>query len=287
MRAITVFLVLAFGISWGIAWAIHAAGGFSALGQVYSVASLMGYMMGPSIAAVVTALIFDKGRFWASLGLRGFGWGAIIFWTVLAWIIAIALSAASVALTLHVFGQAAGDPAATIAAQLAATGQESPMSPEELARLQIMIGVPVGIAFNTVFLLLSEELGWRGWLQPRLAGLGFWPMSILIGLIWGAWHGPIILMGHNYGDMGWTGVGLMLSFTVLLTPFHSLVRERGGVIPAAGLHGAVNAVAGVGLLFIANPVWPWNGLLGYGGVAVMLAGWVLIALVRRKPSTAS
>lgn len=78
MRAITVFLVLAFGISWGIAWAIHAAGGFSALGQVYSVASLMGYMMGPSIAAVVTALIFDKGRFWAisacavSAGARSF-----------------------------------------------------------------------------------------------------------------------------------------------------------------------------------------------------------------------
>lgn len=285
MPAVSLFLVLAFAISWAIAFAIQQAGGFTAIGPTASVASLMVYMLGPSIAAIVTALVFDRARFWDALGLRGFRFGTVAIWTVLGWIMALLVTAGSVLVTVYGFGQAAADPGTAIEAQILATGQELPMPIETLVLIQFAVGLPFGILFNTVFLLISEELGWRGWLQPRLAHLGFWRMSILIGLIWGVWHAPIILMGHNYGDMGWTGMGLMVAFTVLLTPFHSLARERGGVIAASGMHGAINAVGGASLLFIANPVWPWNGLLGVGGFIAMLAGWGVIALVRREPAT--
>ena len=288
MRAITTFLVLSFGLSWAVAAWIHQSGGFQGLGTAMGTVSLMIFMLGPSIAAVVCTLLFDRDRWADALGFKGFGFGKVASWTVLSWLAAIALTIASVLVTVHVFGQQLGDPLAFMQAQLDAQGVEAPMPIENLFMIQMTVGLGVGLLFNTFYLLISEELGWRGWLQPRLAHLGFWPASIIIGVIWGLWHLPIILMGHNYGDMGWAGVAAMVGFTVMLTPYHALARERGGVIAAAGMHGAINAVAGFSLMYLANPSWPWNGLTGIGGFAAMGAGWVLIFLYRmgrQKPAT--
>ncbi|WP_291891334.1 CPBP family intramembrane glutamic endopeptidase [Maricaulis sp.] len=288
MRAITTFLALSFGLSWAVAAWIHQSGGFAGLGAAMGTVSLMLFMLGPSIAAVVCTLLFDRDRWADALGFRGFGFGKVASWTVLSWITAIALTIASVLATVHVFGQQLGDPLTFMQTQLDAQGVEAPMPIENLLMIQMTVGLSVGLLFNTFYLLISEELGWRGWLQPRLADLGFWPASIVIGVIWGLWHLPIILMGHNYGDLGWTGVAAMVGFTVMLTPYHALARERGGVIAAAGMHGAINAVAGFSLMYLASPAWPWNGLTGVGGFAAMGGGWGLIFLYRmgrRKPAT--
>jgi hypothetical protein len=113
-------------------------------------------------------------------------------------------------------------------------------------------------------------------------------MSLTIGLIWGVWHAPLVLMGHNYPGLGWTGVGLMTVWTILLTPYLALARERGGGVWSAGaFHGSLNAVAGIGLLFQTQTAWPWNGLLGLAGFGVLAAGWVLIALFRSKRPVAA
>ena len=48
------------------------------------------------------------------------------------------------------------------------------------------------------------------------------------------------------------------------------------------LHGAVNAVAGVTLLFAPDPAWPNNGVLGAAGLALLYAGWIGVALYRRS-----
>jgi len=35
----------------------------------------------------------------------------------------------------------------------------------------------------------GEELGWRGYLQPRLQqGIGVFPASVVVGAIWSVWH---------------------------------------------------------------------------------------------------
>lgn len=281
MRAVSLFLFLAFGISWAIAYGIHQAGGFGAVGPAGSTIGLMGFMLGPSVAAVICTLVFDRGRWSEALGFKGFGLGKVIGWTVWGWITAVLLTAGAVMVTVYVFGQPMGDPVVVMEAQLASQGVEPPMPVETLFAIQMSVGLLIGFAFNTVYLLISEELGWRGWLQPRLARLGFWPMSFVIGVIWGLWHLPVILMGHNYGDMGWAGVAAMVGFTVFLTPFHSFARERGGVIAAAGVHGAINAVAGLSIMYLATPLWPWNGLLGIGGFVTMAAGWVVIFMLRK------
>jgi membrane protease YdiL (CAAX protease family) len=281
---ISIFLILAFGLSWAVAAYISNMGGFAEIGEVASVGGLMLFMMGPAIAAMGVSLMQKKRRLVDSLGFSGFKRHQILSWSLLGWAIPIVFTAAAIAISLWVGHQTWHDPIDVITAQLASNNVEAPMTPRQLFWIQVGIGLPVGLLFNTVFLLISEELGWRGWLQTQLAGLGFWKMNLVIGVIWGVWHAPIILMGHNYGDLGYVGVLAMIALTIALSPYLGLARERGGVIAAAALHGSVNAVGGVSVLLIPDASWPWNGLLGVGGLIVMLAGWPIVQLVRRRRS---
>ena len=53
-------------------------------------------------------------------------------------------------------------------------------------------------------------------------------------------------IGYNYPQHPLLGVPLFAVFCVLLSPLHTLVRERGGSVwHAAVLHGTFNAAAGV------------------------------------------
>jgi len=76
---------------------------------------------------------------------------------------------------------------------------------------------------------LGEEIGWRGYLQKKLTdryGIKFG--LLLLGLIWGYWHFPIILMGYNFPSqpvigafllmpVGTIGMGLFFSYFYIRT----------------------------------------------------------------------
>ena len=48
------------------------------------------------------------------------------------------------------------------------------------------------------FIIWGEEVGWRGYLQPKLIDqFGLTKGVILLGIIWAFWHLPIWLMGYN------------------------------------------------------------------------------------------
>ena len=111
-----------------------------------------------------------------------------------------------------------------------------------------------GPLVNT-FVALGEETGWRGFLYPQLkAGFGKRKAWILGGIIWGAWHWPLIwLIGYEYGAaagnpagyIGFpvTGMLAMLIFTVTAGILADWLYERSGSIWLPSLfHGAVNAV---------------------------------------------
>lgn len=279
------FLVIAFGTSWAIFAGYHQLGGFD--GQpLLALPFLSAAMMGPALAAVICTLIFDRARWGASLGFSGLSWTKVMTWALLGWAMALVLVILGLVLSGVFSPEGFGDPRAIMQAQLEnlAPQEPLPMNITTLLILQLVVGVPVGLIFNTFFLTISEELGWRGWLQPRLMGLGFWPMCLISGIIWGLWHTPIIAMGYNYPGLGLWGVGAMVVFTTLLTPYVALARERGGVWAAGAFHGAINALAGLSVLFLAANTWPWNGLLGVGGFGVMALGLPLIWFYRRaKP----
>ena len=60
----------------------------------------------------------------------------------------------------------------------------------------LIFGYPV-----MLFLLLGEEIAWRGYLQEKLIkSFGGIKGLVILGFIWGIWHLPISLQGHNLPD---------------------------------------------------------------------------------------
>ena len=81
-------------------------------------------------------------------------------------------------------------------------------------------------------------------------------------MLWGFWHAPLIMLGHNYGaEWGW-GIPAMIAWTIPLSFLLTAVRDRtGSVIAPAMLHGAYNGTIGLfvylivdGALFVSVPM---------------------------------
>jgi membrane protease YdiL (CAAX protease family) len=107
-----------------------------------------------------------------------------------------------------------------------------------------------------------------------------------MGLIWGVWHWPVILMGHNYGldypGAPFLGPLVMVWFTLTLGVLLGwLALKAKSVWPAVIGHAAVNGIANLGALLSQgqpNPlVGPTPvGLIGGAGFALAaLAIWLL------------
>lgn len=133
-------------------------------------------------------------------------------------------------------------PVVTIIAS-AAVGLVIQMQPPEPALAVAALAWPLIAA-------LGEELGWRGWLLPRLSGrMGLLPASILLGLLWGLWHLPADFIGlKHYG--GWFWLAFLINGPVVLTA-HSVIAaciwqrssSRRSLFAAVLYHASVTASA--------------------------------------------
>jgi membrane protease YdiL (CAAX protease family) len=96
----------------------------------------------------------------------------------------------------------------------------------------------------------GEEIGWRGFLVPRMHALvGFTSTSLLVGLIWAAWHYPINIAVSPlyrpnvplwYSNACFTLVVIGISF------MHTWLRIRSQSFwPSAVFHAAGNAFQSV------------------------------------------
>ena len=107
---------------------------------------------------------------------------------------------------------------------------------------------------------LGEEWGWRGYLLPKVAQrMTFTPTVLLTGFIWGIWHAPIIIAGHNYGmsypGYPWWGILAMCVFCMVVgTLFSYITLKAKSCWPAVFAHGMLNGTASIGVLFLANPM---------------------------------
>ena len=164
-------------------------------------------------------------------------------------------------------------------AEATATLNKLPIHPYWLSLLQ---AVGAGLTVNALF-AFGEEVGWRGFMHKALQGRGFWSVSLLTGVAWGLWHAPVILQGYNYPQHPLLGVPLFAVFCVLLSPLHTLVRERGGSVwHAAVLHGTFNAAAGVPLLVVTGGDDLTTGAVGLPGMMSLVVANGLIWLWRRR-----
>jgi uncharacterized protein len=106
---------------------------------------------------------------------------------------------------------------------------------------------------------LGEEIGWRGFLAPRLvARLGFTGGAILLGVIWAVWHLPILLFADYHSSTPWwfsvpCFCTLTIGLSIILTWLRLMSRS---VWPCALLHASHN-------LFIQGFFTPLTGARGH------------------------
>ena len=122
----------------------------------------------------------------------------------------------------------------------------------------------------------GEELGWRGFLQPRLVSrYGIVSGIILLGLIWGFWHFPLILSGYNYPEHPVLGALVLFPLTTVFSSFLLawLTLSSRSLWPAVLAHGCVNT-------FYGQVVSEMNfGVYRLTADVIILSIWFLTAVV--------
>ncbi len=261
-----VFLLLAFLPVAAVGWLIHSGSN----AYLFSLLS----MLVPLLAVVLTQVFFKEPV------LKGVG---ISFklnrWWWIGWLLMPVIALAVLGVTLLMPG-AEWSPDGEMM-QTALSQFPEGFGIWGVISVSMLSGLFAGATLNAVF-AFGEEVAWRGFLMKEFKGKKFLVAALLIGLIWGLWHAPLILNGHNYPDHPVAGVFMMVVFCLLLTPILMYFRQKSGsVIVPAVMHGTINAVAGIS----AIAVTPANDLLygasGLAGFIVLLAVDVCLFLTDR------
>jgi len=122
---------------------------------------------------------------------------------------------------------------------------------DKISEKSIMIGFLMSFGVGIIYSLieaLGEEIGWRGFLMPRLAKEMSMPAVIIVsGTIWGLWHAPIVYQGHTFGlkykGAPWGGIVLMCLFCIFIGAwFYYLYVRSGSILVCALAHGFHNIV---------------------------------------------
>ena len=270
LRELTTYLVIAFSIAIGIAVALpHAQIGvlLSALAPVTAV-------------LIITAFATPRGsrrRLWGEFGLRRSGKSAWLFALVVPMVLAGMAYGAALALNVadlrHV--------------ELSAFGVGS-----------WALNLVVSIGFMTV-LFLGEEIGWRGYLLPRVQQLTSRRRAALVtGFAHGCFHLPLILIATTYDEIGnrWIVAPIVVLTITMGGIFYAYLWDRtGSVWPVSMAHGAVNLAFGLGAgAVVAGSADDLAYVAGESGIGTFLAvavvGVVLLARARvwrtdRAPET--
>lgn len=229
LKRIIIFCVISFVPFWIIVPILNSLYG----GMLYTVeeAAVAIYVLGalgmfiPSIANVLTRLITKEGFTHAYLGLHLRG---KVKYYVAAVVVKLVEAFLAMALICKVFIKE------FTFRQLFFTEDKGQMAAVMMIQLAMSI-----IIFFPAF---GEEWGWRGYLGPKLKELIGMPASIVAGgIIWGLWHAPLTIAGHNfridYPFYPWLGIGFMCLLCILMNAFLTLLTERtGSIYPASFCH---------------------------------------------------
>ncbi|HET9908047.1 MAG TPA: CPBP family intramembrane glutamic endopeptidase [Anaerolineales bacterium] len=286
-KRVWIFITFAFGIAWLVALALYFTGGLKPNTSTILVLAV-GYMGAPALAHILTRLVTREG--WQGLYLRPNFRQGRLYWLI-CWVAPAVFTFTGMAIFFGLYPQYF-DRSLTAVKQLMessalAEGQPTPaINPWVIVISQTLTALLIAPILNAIP-ILGEEFGWRAYLQPKLMPLGGRKTMLLMGIIWGLWHAPLIAMGHNYGmeypGAPWLGILTTLWIMFILGTFLGwAVLRAGSVWPAVIGHGAFNGIAGIYVFFMqGNP----NLLLGPSAAGIIgslgLAVFALIIFLKR------
>lgn len=257
-KRLIIFVTLTIAIAWLVFLMIPISG--LTYGRGSSVFILAAAMFVPALCSILTRLITKEG--FKNMYLRPHFRGHMKHY-LLIYFGPTALLFLSGAFYFLIFpGQF--DTGLTVLKELTASSGMSGLSVSALLIIQVLQVVILGPVIN-IIPTLGEELGWRGYLLPKLRRFFSDRTALVVtGAIWGIWHLPVIVMGHNYGTgyagYPWLGILAMIVFCVIFGTIEGYIAIKlESVIPAAMIHSVLNAGAGLPLYLVKGE---YNMLLG-------------------------
>ena len=293
LKRILIYIVITFALTWAYCLLIvypiangEALSGVPAASTQLVVAAAMFF---PAIGVLLTRLFTKEGlkAAWLKPNLR-----TNLKYYLLAWFGPGILTFAGMGIYFLLFPDQLDLSFGYFTATLEAAGapmETLPMSVGMLMLVQALQAFFLAPIMNFVT-CFGEEWGWRGYLLPKMKNLlPTVPMLLLTGTVWGLWHAPLTIIGHNYGLGYWgfpfTGIAMMCVFCIVLGVFLSYVTlKTKSCIPAVLAHGAVNGIAAIGIYFTKDGGNPFVGPAPTGiiGLIPFLMVAVIMAIRLRK-----
>ena len=284
-RRISIFLIAAYAPAYLMDFMIYLIGSEKALMNPFYQSLIVGRMYIPMLGVVLSLLIMKTG---VKDGLKMYGLRIGRRFPQLL------LLGASIPYLIYIIGIAYGyligfpvmNPVEKVYSTLPREVRHL-LSPSTLLALSLISAFISGISLNTLF-AIGEEIGWRGLMLDELGKRFSLPItSIIIGIVWSLWHAPlIILFGYNYPTNRLLGILLYTVICIIWTYILSILKILGGsIIPAAVMHGMLNAM--VALMLSTIPVQRVLGmpvgLLSMVSSITVLIPMIILERVIRSP----
>jgi uncharacterized protein len=214
------------------------------------------WMGTPTVATLIMLLVVTRDGYsregWKSLGLQRLGLN--VWWIAFGVTLLITVAASAI---------------------VWATPLASFVVPEG-GIIDPLVQFLIFVVIYTLTFSLGEEIGMRGYLQPRLMSLGRTRALLLVGLLWATWHQVLIFLVPGIGFP--TG-NLLLFFplfygTIVAASFlfGYLRIYTGSIWPASIAHSVHNAAWALlgGLTVTASPVLVNLYLVGDFGILILI-----------------
>ena len=146
-----------------------------------------------------------------------------------------------------------------------------------------ILNLVVSLAIMTV-VILGEEIGWRGFMLPRVQELTDKRRAgVLTGFAHGLFHLPLICIASTYdtGGSRWIAAPAAVVTITAGGVFYAWLRDRSGSIwPVAIAHNSVNTVFDIGAtLVVASSPASLTYVAGETGFATLAACVVMAAVM--------
>ena len=289
-KKVGLFLLFAFLFSWA-SYLLLKLIGVSYGSTIYMVILAIGYMPGPAIAAYLVQKVIYKESLseigW-KLDLKNKKWilqTILVYFSLMLLTLLVIFILGNILQTenygmLDFSPEGLQDRLGNLMKKMLKT--EIPELPDFPPFILLIIllfqGVIAGFTINLPF-MFGEEFGWRGLFLKEVKSMGFIKSSLLIGIVWGIWHLPIILDGHNYPSNPKMGALMMCLFTTGISPLFTYIRiKSNSIIGPCALHGMINATGAIFLLYVANGNEFYASVAGWAGfiAAVFTIGGIYI-----------